>query len=146
MKPIVVDASIALAWCFPDETSAYAETVLVGLGGETMLVPAIWELEVANAILVGLRRKRLEMSGVEQFLSLIKQLAPMQDARPVVEHMRDVLPLAAAHGLTAYDAAYLELAVRRHARLATLDGKLSAAARSTGVELYRGADAPQVVS
>ena len=49
----------------------WAETVLVGLAGETMLVPGIWELEVANAILVGLRRKRLEMPGVEHFLSLI---------------------------------------------------------------------------
>lgn len=146
MKPIVVDASIALAWCFPDETSAYAETVLVGLGGETMLVPAIWELEVANAIMVGLRRKRLEMPGVEQFLSLIEQLAPMQDARPVVEHMRDVLPLAAEHGLTAYDAAYLELALRRHALLATLDDKLLAAARAAGVVIYRGPDTPRVVS
>lgn len=146
MNPIVVDASIALAWCFPDEISDYAETVLVGLEGESMLVPGVWELEVANAILVGLRRKRLEMPGVEQFLSLIEQLAPMRDARPVVEHMRDVLPLAAEHGLTAYDAAYLELALRRHARLATLDGKLLAAARAAGVAIYRGPDGPRVVS
>ena len=70
----------------------------------------------------------------------------MQDVRPVVEHMGDVRSLADAHGLTAYDAAYLELGVRRHARLATLDGKLPLAARSAGVEHYRGADAPRVVS
>jgi predicted nucleic acid-binding protein len=53
LSQVVVDASIALAWCFPDETSDYADAVLVSLEGKTMLVPAVWSLEIANAVLVG---------------------------------------------------------------------------------------------
>lgn len=59
MKGVVIDASVALAWCFPDEKSGYAERVLEGLEGRPVLVPAIWSLEVANVLLVGERRKRI---------------------------------------------------------------------------------------
>ena len=59
MKSVVVDASVALAWCFPDESSDYADRVLVALEGHELVVPAIWALEITNALLVGERSKRL---------------------------------------------------------------------------------------
>lgn len=93
---------------------------------------------------------------VEQFLSLIffsltefsliERLAPLQGCPSRYRTHAGWPAIAAEHGLTAYDTAYLELALRRHARLATLDDKLLAAARAAGVVIYRGPDAPRVVA
>jgi len=134
----VVDASTALAWCFPDESSDYADGVLTALEGRTILVPALWNLEIANAILVGERRNRLRKAEIRQFAALLEALSLVQDMQPVGEHLSNVLPLARKYGLSAYDAAYLELSIRRCAPLATLDGKLLGAARQAGVELFSG--------
>ncbi|MDQ6663365.1 MAG: type II toxin-antitoxin system VapC family toxin [Acidobacteriota bacterium] len=138
MIQVVVDASIALAWCFPDETSDYAAGILVSLEGKTVLVPAIWSLEIANAILAGQRRKRLNQPEIKEFTTLLENLSLAQDVRPVASHVNDVLPLAHKHGLLAYVAAYLELSIRLNAPLATLDGKLQKAARLAGIPLFVG--------
>lgn len=138
MNPVVVDASTTLAWCFPDETSDYADKVLVALEGKTMLVPAIWSLEIANAVLVGERRKRLNQPEIKQFTTLLESLSLVQDTRPVANNINDVLPLARTYGLSAYDAAYLELSIRHNAPLATLDDKLQNAAKSAGIKIFEG--------
>lgn len=103
-----------------------------------MLVPAVWSLEIANAILVGERKKRLKQPEIRRFTTLLESLSLVQDVQPVVEHVGNVLPLAHKYGLSAYDAAYLELAIRHHAPLATLDVKLQKAARQAGVTLFKG--------
>lgn len=95
----MVDASIALAWCFPDETSDYADAVLVALEGQIMLVPSVWRLEIANAILVGERRRRLNQPEIKQFTTLLENLSLLQDTGPVAKHVGDVLPIARTHGL-----------------------------------------------
>lgn len=138
MSPVVVDASTTLAWCFPDETSDYADQVLVALEGKTMLVPGVWGLEIANAVLVGERRKRLNQPEIKQFTMLLESLILAQDTRPVANNIRDVLPLARTYGLSAYDAAYLELSIRNNAPLATLDAKLRSAAKSAGIAVFEG--------
>ena len=94
-----------------------------------MLVPAVWGLEIANAVLVGERSKRLRRPEVRRFTTLLESLSPVQDVQPVGELVNDVLPLAREYGLSAYDAAYLELSMRHGASLATLDGRLQKAAR-----------------
>jgi predicted nucleic acid-binding protein len=136
---VVVDASIALAWCFPDEASDYAEDVLVALEGKTMLVPSVWSLEVANAILVGERRRRLNQEDITQFTTLLENLSLIQDEPSIAKPMNEVLPIARRHQLSAYDAAYLELSIRRHAPLATLDDRLQKAAKTAGIALFRSA-------
>lgn len=83
MKGVVVDASVALAWCFPDESSNYADAVLVALEGQAVLVPAIWGLEVANAMPIGERSKRLQQVEVRRFTTLLESLALVQDVQPV---------------------------------------------------------------
>jgi len=133
-----VDASTTLAWCFPDETSEYADSVLVALEGCTILVPAVWSFELANAVLVGERKKRLNQPEIKGFTTLLESLSIVQDAQPISDNIRSVLPLARAHGLTAYDAAYLELSIRRSAPLATLDRNLRKAAKESGIELFDG--------
>ena len=138
MKSVVVDASVALAWCFPDESSDYADAVLLALEGLAMLVPAVWGLEIANAVLVGERSKRLRRPEVRRFTTLLESLSPVQDVQPVGELVNDVLPLAREYGLSAYDAAYLELSMRHGASLATIDGRLQKAALKAGIEIFAG--------
>jgi predicted nucleic acid-binding protein len=133
-----MDASVALAWCFPDEASAYADGVLVALEGTAILVPAVWGLEIANAMLVGERLKRLRAPEIQRFTTLVENLSLVQDAQPVGEQVRNVLPLAREYGLSAYDAAYLELAMRHGLPLATLDRKLQKAAARAGVQIFPG--------
>jgi predicted nucleic acid-binding protein len=102
------------------------------------LVPAVWSLKVANAILVGERRKRLNQPEIKQFMTLPENLPFVQDTRRVAMHISDVLPLARAYGLSAYAAAYLELSIRHNTPLATLDDKMQTAARAAGVAIFKG--------
>jgi len=135
-KGIVIDASVALAWCFPDEASDYADDVLVALDGRTAMVPAIWPVEVANALLVGERRKRIRQPEVRRFLDLLKGLSILEDGQPFADTVSNILPLAREHDLSAYDAAYLDVAVRHGAPLATLDKALQKAGRAAGVKIF----------
>ncbi len=136
-----MDASVALAWCFPDEASEYADGVLVALQEETILVPAVWGLEIANAVLVGERSKRLRPPEIRRFSILLESLTLVQDVQPVGEDFSSVLPLAREYGLSAYDAAYLELSIRHGVPLATLDARLQTAARKAGIKIFAGGSA-----
>ena len=75
MSGVVVGASVALAWCFPDEASEYADGVLVALKGQTLVVPAVWGLEITNAPLTGERRKRLNLPEIMRFVTLLERLS-----------------------------------------------------------------------
>jgi predicted nucleic acid-binding protein len=132
----VVDASVALAWGFSDEGNEYADDVLLTLERETMLVPALFALEVANALVMGERRKRLRQAEIQRFVDLLEGLSMVQDVQPRSVMMNAALAIAREHGLSAHDAAYLELAIRAGAPLATLDKALRAAARKAGVTVY----------
>jgi predicted nucleic acid-binding protein len=109
----------------------------VALEGMTIWVPAVWSLEIANAVLAGERAKRVRQPDVRRFTTLLEGLSIVQDAQSPGEYTGRVLPVAREHGLSAYDAAYLELSIRRGAPLATLDNKLQKAARRAGVEIFR---------
>ena len=135
MTSVVVDASVALAWCFPDETSKEADGILATLKGNAILVPAVWSLEIANALLVGERRKRLKQPEILRFVALLESLPISEDHQTVTDRVNNVLPLARAHGLSAYDAAYLELAIRHNSPLATLDTSLQKAAKRAGIKV-----------
>ena len=136
MSGVVVDASVALAWCFPDEASDYADGVLVALKGQAIVVPAVWGLEIANAMLAGERRKRLKQPEILRFLALLEGLSIIQDDQAVSDSVSNLLPLARDYDLSAYDAAYLELSIRHGISLATLDAKLQKAAQRAGVKIF----------
>ena len=102
MSCVVVDASVALAWCFPDEASEYADAVLVALKGQAVVVPAVWGFEIANAMLAGERRKRLKQPEILRFLALLEGLPILQDGQAVSEkNVSNVPPLARHYGLSA---------------------------------------------
>jgi predicted nucleic acid-binding protein len=134
---IVVDASVALAWCFPDDASEYADLVLTALEGRTVIVPAIWALEVTNALVVAERRNRIKPPEVRRFVELLGNLAIIGHSQTVADTVNNVLPLAREYELSAYDAAYLDLAIRQGSPLATLDNRLKAAGRSAGIKLFK---------
>jgi predicted nucleic acid-binding protein len=131
----VVDASVALAWCFSDEISTYADAVLGALEGEPVLVPAIFSLEVANALIVAQRSKRINLSTSQRFISLLEGLTIQEDLLPTTLNISNVLPLAQEYNLSAYDASYLAVAARHNASLATLDKGLRKAAQKAGVTI-----------
>jgi len=137
LNAIVVDASVALAWCFPDEASNYADSVLVAIETQTLIVPAIWAVEIANALLVGERRKRIRQPDVRRFVELLKDLNIAEDAQAVADTVNNIFPLAQKYRLSAYDAAYLDVAVRRDIPLATLDGDLQKAALAAGIKTFK---------
>lgn len=137
MKGIVIDASVALAWCFPDEANDYADTVLVALESHTVIVPAIWGLEITNALVVGERRKRIRQPEVRRFVELLNGLSIIEDGQPFADTVSNVLPLAREYDLSAYDAAYLDVAVRHEIPLVTLDATLHTACTSAGIKIFK---------
>lgn len=137
MTGVVIDASLALAWCFPDGASEYADGVLVALEGRTVMVPPVWALEITNAVLVAERRKRAKLADVRRFVELLGGLTIIEQSQTVIDTVSSVLPLARQYGLSAFDAAYLDVAVRQGAPLATLDSTLEKAGRSAGIKIFR---------
>jgi predicted nucleic acid-binding protein len=131
----VVDASIALAWHFEDEVSEYADRILDRLREDRAAAPSIWPSEVANALLVAERRGRLSPARVARAVELLLELPVSIHDTAADLALGPVLDLARTHGLSAYDAAYLELAMREGLPLATQDEALRAAAQRVGVPL-----------
>jgi predicted nucleic acid-binding protein len=131
----VIDASVALAWCFVDEASGDADDVLGRLERETALAPAHWPLEVANALRTAERRGRLDATDLPRLRALLAalpvEIAPVE----LTTAVGGVLEAARTYDLSAYDAAYLDLAAARAIPLATIDGRLRAASARAGVEL-----------
>lgn len=135
MSRFVLDASIALTWYFPDEKSKNAEDVLARFAsGEHAVVTPFWRHEILNALLFSERRKRITSRITNQFLFELSAL-PISVDNAFLSGVvfEDVQALCRKHRLTAYDAAYLELAIREKCSIATLDEDLARAAISEGV-------------
>ena len=133
---LVIDRSISIAWCFPDEQDDYSQAALDALASTQAIVPHLWHLEVANTLLVGERRKRSTRANTVAWLGFLSALPIAVDAETNDHVFGDILNLARDRHLSAYDAAYLELAMRLGFPLATLDDKLRAAARAVGVPTF----------
>lgn len=131
MSEIVIDASIAAAWLFDDEFDQRTAAVLSNVSDDGGIVPQHWHLEMRNALLMGERRGRIEPEQAAQRLDGLRQIPIRTDPAPDLDA---AFSLARAHGLTIADAVYLELALRRRAALATLDGRLRRAARAERVQ------------
>ena len=133
--PFVLDASVALAWSFRDEQNAYAHRMLRRLEDDPAVVPVVWLLEVANGLLVAERRGRFTAADVAQVYGTLADLPIEWSDLTLDQALGPVLDLARAHGLSAYDAAYLELAMREGLPLATQDEALRASSQRVGVPL-----------
>jgi predicted nucleic acid-binding protein len=131
----VLDASTVLTWCFPDEKAHKAEEVSERFaGGDTVIVPGFWRHEVLNALLVGEKRRRLTAELLQTFIADLNRLPIEVDHGATADTVFNTTQvLCRKHGLTAYDAAYLEIAIRSGGVLATVDDDLRRAALAEGV-------------
>jgi predicted nucleic acid-binding protein len=131
---IVLDASITLSWCFPDEQTPSALGVLDLLkAGDQALVPAFWCSEILNSLLVGERKGRISADQTRAFLADLRALRPTLDDASLERVFQDTQALCRQHGLASYDALYVELAMRSGSPLATLDKNQRDAALAVGV-------------
>jgi predicted nucleic acid-binding protein len=135
-KTFVLDASVAVAWCFEDESSDFADGILELLRtGSEAITPAIWPLEVANALVIAEWGKRISEAQVISQLSDLRRLPVLIEPMDLARAFDQILSVARQRHLTEYDAAYLELALRRALPLATLDKQLRRAASQAGIPL-----------
>jgi predicted nucleic acid-binding protein len=132
---LVIDSSMALAWYFEDEETAASIAVLDRVADDGAIVPALWRLEVLNGLQVAVRRGRVTAAYRDASLADLRALAIAIDPETNRQAWAATLRLCERFGLTAYDAAYLELALRRQLPLATLDGELMRAAQAENVPL-----------
>ena len=132
----VLDCSATLPWVFGDEATPACDALLDQLGaGARAWVPSLWHLELGNVLLGAKRRNRIDQAGIEAFLSQLAVYDIAVDDQTTERAWQKTLDLAMQYGLSTYDAAYLELALRRGVPLATLDSALITAARTCGVAL-----------
>ena len=132
----VLDGSVTMVWGFEDEDDAYAAAILDKMPDLQAHVPSLWSLEVANALIVGERRGRTTPADTSRFLAILGTFPIAVDDETAGRAWFDTMHLARAHNLSAYDASYLELAIRLGLPLASLDGRLNHAAGAVGIPLY----------
>ena len=137
-RSFVADASVAIGWVHPGQATAYTAAMLDAIAdGAAIEVPALWPLEVANALTVLVRRKKLTEAERQIGLGWLRGLPLRIDHEMASLAFSRLSDLATAHQLSIYDAAYLELAQRRKLALACADGPLRKAARQSGVSLWQ---------
>lgn len=134
MSAFVLDCSIAVAWLFDDEATPETDALLDRLKDDSALVPGLWHLEIGSVLARAERHKRISGAQVAAHLDLLDRLPIVTDTETQRRAFREILMLARSERLTTYEAAYLELAMRRGIALATLDNALIQAARHLDVE------------
>ena len=132
----VLDASTALAWLFEDEATPETEAALDRLADDDALVPSLWPYEISNALVGAERRKRVTEAQAHQFLELLRGLPVRVSTRGPFRAWEGALVVARAHRLSAYDAAYLDLAMLEGLPLVTKDKALGGAAQEAGVAAW----------
>lgn len=135
MPGFVLDSSVALSWLLPDEQTAESKGWLDRLVFDGGIAPDLWPLEVGNALLMAQRRRRISHEQRFKALLVLRDLPITLDRQTPERAWQETMQLADEHGLTLYDANYLELAIRLNLPLATFDGPLRAAAQRYGLVL-----------
>ena len=135
----MIDASVALAWCFGDERTEATVSLLERLQTDAAAVPNLWHLEVANGLALAERRGRITPAESAELIALLEMIEIVVDEETPARAFTRLLDLAREERLTAYDAAYLELAMRLGVPLASKDGDLCDAAERLGVSVLRAA-------
>jgi predicted nucleic acid-binding protein len=131
----VLDASMTMSWCFADESTPYGRQVLAALLDSYAEVPALWPFEIANVLAINEKRQRITEATSQEFLQTLSGLDIRIDHSSSAVEGKALLPLVRRYGLTAYDAAYLELAKRKGLPLASFDKELIEAAAREGIVL-----------
>ena len=131
----VIDASVTLSWVYTDEHTAASDELLARVADQGAVVPSLWRLEIANALQVGIKRKRIDAIYRDTAIRKLVLLPVEIDLDTNEFAWTTTLQLADTHQITVYDASYLELTLRRGLPLATRDDQLAAAAVNAGAIL-----------
>jgi len=134
---IVVDSSVALAWCIPEQSSVVAKQFLQQVKLEGALVPKIWHLEIGNILGLKLRDKNLSAETVQEGLGVLDSLDIVTDSQYPPFTVANSVGQIIRFQLAAYDALYLELALRTGLPLATFDKAMLAAASRYGIPVLK---------
>ena len=138
MTLCVLDASVALAWSFKDEVSPYAAHIVRSVKNARAVAPIIWPLEVNNALISAVRRGRIDELIANRIRNTLDRLPVDIDSEMAIASLgQRILRLGIEHSLSAYDASYLELAMRRGIPLATQDEQLMRAADAAGIDILQ---------
>lgn len=132
---VVIDCSVTIAWFFGDESSAYADRVLDAIERDAAVAPFIWTLETANVLIVAERRGRITSAESAKIAALLEALPIQVLVSRRSDERRELIALGREHALSAYDAAYLGLAMQLGLPLATTDARLRQACARAGVAL-----------
>jgi predicted nucleic acid-binding protein len=136
---IVLDASMALAWIFERQNkkeNLCSQKTLIAMTDSETIVPTLWHIEITNALLVGERRKVITEAQVIDYLNRLSKLPILTDETVISNRREMIMALAREYELTAYDATYLDLALRVNAILATFDNKLATAMEKAGGKIF----------
>ncbi len=131
----VLDCSVTMTWCFKEEANRLSQLAQARLLENRAWVPSIWPLEVNNVLWVGIRTKKITEIQAKRFKFILNSLPIVVDLKASDLRNDVILDLAQNHKISCYDAAYLELCLREHLPIATLDMALAKAAKVLGVEL-----------
>lgn len=139
-RSFVADASVAIAWVHPAQATSETEAMLDRLvAGDSLVVPALWPLEVANALTILQRRRKLTPDEGRSAIEIIRELPVVIDHEAATIAFTRLFDLASEFELTVYDASYIELAARRQLPLASNDARMKQAALRSGVDLWQSA-------
>jgi len=131
----VADASVGVAWVVFAQSSEATDQLLGDVSsGVSVVVPVLWPFETTNTLLVLARRKRLTSAEFGRAAAALAAVNAIVDDDGPRLAFGDILDLAMQHGLSVYDAAYLEVAIRRRLPLASRDSRLNGAAKAAGIQ------------
>lgn len=132
--PFVLDNSVVTGWYLPDQADAYTDAIALQLQADKALVPPLWQMELANVLTTACTKGKLQLHQARQILDVLGEL-PIEVDTGAAPGQRQLFELAMRYGLSSYDAAYLELAMRHGLHLATRDEQLKLAAQTAGVDV-----------
>jgi predicted nucleic acid-binding protein len=139
-RSFVADASVAIAWVHPAQSTSETEAMLDRLvAGDSLVVPALWPLEVANALTILRRRRKITADEARNAIEIIRELPAVIDHEAAAIAFTRLVDLALEHELTVYDASYIELAARLQLPLASNDARMKQAAIRSGVTVWQSA-------
>ena len=134
MKEFVLDNSIVMSWFFEDECSLQSEKILQRLKTQRAIVPSLWAYELSNALFISENKRKLATNDSKQFIDLLSKLPIFIESNEPFQFANRVLPICRKYAVTAYDAAYLDLADIKRIPIATFDKKMRATAKKMKIE------------
>ena len=126
-----------MSWCLNEDTIKASSKILNSITKKGIIVPSLWVYEVTNTLTVSVRRKKLTVADAHDLINNI-QLLPIEFDKPTIENMSNIFNIANEHKLSAYDAAYIELALRTNTQIASFDKEVIKVSGKLGIKIFNG--------